>query len=86
MKWRKIRLRMKTQRLFSRNYQILIEEVTHNFKTFICFSLFMLHEPNEEREPEMITTDADTVKELVEMKFLTKKRKIRFRTPQQRIV
>ena len=34
----------------------------------------------------MITTDADTVKELVEMKFLTKKRKIRFRTPQQRIV
>ena len=44
------------------------------------------NEPNEEREPEMITTDADTVKELVEMKFLTKKRKIRFRTPQQRIV
>ena len=30
----------------------------------------------------MITTDADTVKELVEMKFLTKKRKIRFGTPQ----
>ena len=36
---------------------------------------------DEEREPEMILTDADTVKELVEMKFLTKKRKIRFRTP-----
>ena len=43
------------------------------------------NENNEAREPEMITTDADTVKELVEMKFLTKKRKIRFRTPQQRI-
>ena len=34
----------------------------------------------------MITTDADTVKELVELKFLTKKRKIKLRTPQQRIV
>ena len=44
------------------------------------------NEPSEEREPEMITTDADTVKELVEMKFLTKKRKIILRTPQQRIV
>ena len=44
------------------------------------------NENNEAREPEMITTDADTVKELVEMKFLTKKRKIRFRPPQQRIV
>ena len=41
---------------------------------------------NEKREPEMITTDADTVKELVELKFLTKKRKIKLRTPQQRIV
>ena len=40
------------------------------------------NEPNEEREPEMITTDADTVKELVEMKFLTKRRNNRFRTPQ----
>ena len=46
----------------------------------------MLQENEEERGPEMTTTDADTVKELVEMKFLTKKRKIRFRTPQQRIV
>ena len=42
----------------------------------------MLQENEEERGPEMTTTDADTVKELVEMKFLTKKRKIRFRTPQ----
>ena len=44
------------------------------------------NEPNEEREPEMIRTDADTVKELVEMKHLTKQRKIRFRSPQQRSV
>ena len=44
------------------------------------------NEPNEERKPEMIKTDADTVKELVEMKFLTKQRKIRFRSPQQRSV
>ena len=33
----------------------------------------------------MITTDADTVKELVEMKFLTNKRKIRLRSPRQRL-
>ena len=33
----------------------------------------------------MITTDADTVKELVELKFLTKKRKIRFGTQQSTI-
>ena len=33
-KWRKIRLRGKALRLFSRNYQILIEEVTNTFKTF----------------------------------------------------
>ena len=44
------------------------------------------NEPKEKREPEMITTDADTVKELVEMKFLTKKMKIKFRTPKQRIL
>ena len=33
-KWRKIGLREKALRLFSRNYQILIEEVTNTFKTF----------------------------------------------------
>ena len=44
------------------------------------------NEPNEEIEPERITMDADTVKELIEMKFVTKQRKIRFRSPQQRIV
>ena len=32
-------------------------------------------------KPEVIRTDADTVKELVEMKFLAKKRNIRFRSP-----
>ena len=32
---------------------------------------------HEEIEPEITRTDADTVKELVEMKFLPKKRKIR---------
>ena len=43
-------------------------------------------EQNKEREPEMIMTDAETVKELVEMKYWTKKRRIRYGTPQQRIV
>ena len=52
---------------------------------FLVF-IFQENENNEERGPELITTDADTVKELVEMKFLTENRKIRFRTPQQRIV
>ena len=33
-KWRKVRLREKALRLFSRNYQILIEEVRNTFKTF----------------------------------------------------
>ena len=38
----------------------------------------------EPKEPEVIrTTDADTVKELVEMKFLAKKKNIRLRTPTQ---
>ena len=37
----------------------------------------------EPTEPEVFRTDADTVKELVEMKFLAKKRNIRFRTPTQ---
>ena len=36
----------------------------------------------EPTEPEVFKTDADTVKELVEMKFLAKKRK---RTPTQRL-
>ena len=31
---------------------------------------------NEETEPEIMRTDADTVKELVEMKFLTQRRNI----------
>ena len=103
-KWSKIKLRNKALRLFSRDYQTLIEEVTNSFKTiaflhswwfltivlrsnFFIQSLFMLqeNEPNEERKPEMIKTDADTVKELVEIKFLAKKRNIRFRTPSQRL-
>ena len=33
-KWSKIRLRNKALRLFSRDYQTLIEEVTNTFKTF----------------------------------------------------
>ena len=48
--------------------------------------------PNEEpdhetweAEPKVIRTDADTVKELVEMKYLTKKSKIRLRSPRQRL-
>ena len=40
---------------------------------------------NEEFEPEIVGTDADTVKELVEMKYLPKKRKIRLRTPSQKL-
>ena len=36
-------------------------------------------------ELEVFRTDADTVKELVEIKFLAKKRNIRFRTPSQRL-
>ena len=39
---------------------------------------------NEETELEVILTDADTVKELVEMKYLQKKRKIKIRTVTQR--
>ena len=33
-KWRKIRLREKALRLFSRDYQTLIEEVTNTLETF----------------------------------------------------
>ena len=39
---------------------------------------------NEETEPKLVRTDADTVKELVEMKFLTQRRNIRLRTPTRR--
>ena len=39
----------------------------------------------ESTEPEVISTDADTVKELVEKKFLAKKRNIRFRSPTQKL-
>ena len=42
------------------------------------------HETGE-AESNVFRTDAETVKELVEMKFLTKKRKIRLRSPRQRI-
>ena len=42
------------------------------------------HETGE-AEPKVIRTDADTVKELVEMKYLTKKSKIRLRSPRQRL-
>ena len=39
----------------------------------------------EPTEPEVFRTDADTVKELVEKKFLAKKRNIRFRSPTQKL-
>ena len=35
---------------------------------------------NEEAEPETIRSDADTVKKLIEMKYLPKKSNIRLRT------
>ena len=37
-------------------------------------------------ESEVTKRDADTVKELVEMNFLPKKRNMRFRTPAQRFI
>ena len=40
MKWRKIRLYTKTQRLFSRKYQVLIEEVYLAFIIMNICSLF----------------------------------------------
>ena len=40
---------------------------------------------NEETELEVIRTDAVTVKELVEMKYLPKKKKIKIRTATQRL-
>ena len=43
------------------------------------------HETGE-AEPEIVWTDADTVKELVEMKYLTRKRKIRLRNPIQTFI
>ena len=39
-KWRKIRLRKKALRLFSRDYQTLIEEVTNTFKQFASLYSF----------------------------------------------
>ena len=39
----------------------------------------------EPTEPEVIRTDADTVRELVEMKFLAKKRNIRIRSHTQKL-
>ena len=39
----------------------------------------------EEAETKIIRTDADTVKELVEIKYLTNKRKIRVRSPRHRL-
>ena len=41
---------------------------------------------DEKTQPDIIRTDADTVKELVEMRFLTKKRQIRLRTTPQRLL
>ena len=50
---------------------------------------FLLNEEPDhetrEAEPEIVRTDADTVKELVEMKYLTKKRKTRLRSQTQRL-
>ena len=40
---------------------------------------------NDDTDPEIIGTDSDTVKELVVMKYLPKKQKIKFRTPTQRL-
>ena len=42
MKWRKIRLYTKTQRLFSRKYQVLIEEVYLAFIIMNICSLFYM--------------------------------------------
>ena len=51
--------------------------------TFSCIDE-QSHE-NEEVKPEIKQTDADTIKDIVEMKYLSKKRKIRLRTPSQKI-
>ena len=40
---------------------------------------------DDEAEPLIIGTDAETVKEIVEMKFLPKRKKIRVRTQRQRL-
>ena len=42
------------------------------------------HETGE-AEPEIVRTDADTVKEMVEMKYLSNKKRIRLRSPRQRL-
>ena len=45
-------------------------------------------EPNHETEgvePEIVRTDADTVKKLVEVKYLSNKKRIRLRIPRQRL-
>ena len=91
MKWRKLRLYTKTHRLFSRKYQVLIEEVfiCHLYsKHYIKFYIIQENDTTTQvpTESEVIRTDADTVKELVEMKFLAKRRNIRFRTPTQRLI
>ena len=50
--------------------------------------IYMMQDNNttaqEPTESEVIRRDADTVKELVEMKFLAKKRNISVRTPTER--
>ena len=82
-KWRKIRVYYpKSLRLFSRKDQVLIEEVfvIHNHNHNIAFLFYMMQDNNtttqEPTESEVFRTDANTVKELVEMKFFAKKRKI----------
>ena len=90
-KWKKIRIYTKTQNLFLRKYQVLIEEVfvIHNHNHNIAFLFYMMQDNNttaqEPTDSEEFRTDADIVKELVEMKFLAKKTNIRFRTPTQRL-
>ena len=42
------------------------------------------HETGE-AEPEIVRTDADTVREMVEMKYLSNKKRIRLRSPRQRL-
>ena len=42
------------------------------------------HETGEV-EPEIVRTDADTVREMVEMKYLSNKKRIRLRSPRQRL-
>ena len=75
IKWTKIKLMTKTLRPFTlKQHRLQSNEST-----------LKLNYENMEVEPEVLKPDAAIVKEMVEMKFLTKKRKVRLRTPTQRL-